>query len=970
MNKILCMLILLSVAGSAEAAVLAYDSTGGNCPQDVNVTVEELNSEYAYVVVQMGGWNFMSGDSTQRDCVCSAWEAGMDYDEQIACTDTLSIETEAGYYGSWGTAYDSYADSGWSGHRCTGTTTCTNSTDDEFLCESIFSGIGLTVNVYINDTFQYAITGGDTDYVDGFFHGLQPGNWSWSVTNDAINFRRMRAFDYLIHVGVDGNLTLELETSTSFVYKGFNEGITYDNSPVCYAAASIQNSTGGGWCSVDADCPPNFYCLDGQCVLESLQTYNISGYVSNQNGVSVSNANLLFSAKSFPYNFSVNTDSFGFYEATIAADAYFVYVNKSGYGTTVDSDFVHSWEQEANWTLFNYNLNFTVYEAFNMSKPLGNVTVTATDAADPSSYFTRTTGSDGNARLLVKEGPETDYNIVLSKTGYDDTLVSVTDWLYGYDYDYPTHINRLAYMIPGDTSDIQVEIRVNDVLTTDTIENATVLVYDLDAFTNASCAAYASKEYSDILTTDSDGKAWINLTRGPYYFEVYANGYLVNSAGNCKNILASPTTLLFNMIADITQWPTYTVNGTTTFDGTAKATPVYISCRANDLDASTIHETVSNSSGFYEIAGVYYQSVCRFFIMDPMTGEKKLITEQLITSNRTVDLAYDTTYPYSVYVGNYMTAERILGSSITVYENCNSTYQSCTLHSLRHDNDPTSLPIYYFEDGDYVVIKVEKDGYLTGWDNFTTNLSDSLTNKVRVITLVPEGLDGGCIIRTLITSDVYFEPSVQMWAEVHYRDNESSSLVAAEVTPEMADTVFYDPGVLIEKNLECDKCYTVDIDIVGKFVSIGGDWYAWELPGIVTDWPDDINYNTRVVGSRSVVLCTDDYFTFANLSTDLKVPPGFGSDADMAGTDFDPNRAVYNDVMGPMSEDSLFGMIGRLILRIFGYNEDLSIFLIIEGIAVVAVFSVLFVPTVLIWIGFYNTVFGRRGQRSASRRIR
>lgn len=667
-----------------------------------------------------------------------------------------------------------------------------------------------------------------------------------------------------------------------------------NDSGVSVANSPIVNIT-QPQCYNDDQCDLNEICIAYECTT-SYTEYNINGYVLADNGSAVSGAKVLYVANSFDYNRTFTTDITGFYEGNLpTCPDYEVFISKDGFGTTYEYYYEHWFNATNNYTLYPYNVNFTVTDADN--QVIDGALIVVTDVNNISHWYSGTTNSSGIYQFLIKEGYN--YSYVVSKTGYYNNNFDLGVWDYGFQTDsLGHHFNRLSVLYETNLTPVQ-EFEVRDHLTLELISGATIRVRE-----------WESQTVLATLTTDANGYANISLNQGEYQYEISKSGYQTDQW--YKNLLAD-NMLVASMVRDVEDLNQYTVNIITIENNIPTGTIFRIDC--SPLGGEPYTEYVSsNSSGNYSHI-VSEQSICtyrKFADIYDQYSDQLFWDQRLITSNLTIELSYNAVgyQPWYIVVGDFSDGGRIVGATVTVSD-------GDTGYVLTQYQDNTFLArSFYWEDGVNISIVANKSGYIaepeTNPQWFIVNNSDGGLTRTRALGLIRSG--DSCNGNIYFLSDRALGSASDtgtVLIQYSITNVNGSSYYSGEIQ-DVSDLLLNTPNsIWADVNLECGSSYLVD--------SIG---YS-KINGVIRQ---------IYKGDTTPIDSTE-------LFVDVTQIMRYGVSDEDGGSLIDTE--LGDSVTQPLSEHSnIFSQIIGELLDAFGY-EDLSFIEIVFWMAIVTIFVTL-----------------------------
>lgn len=619
---------------------------------------------------------------------------------------------------------------------------------------------GHTIEAFIFDNLSIQLTSGDlfdeSDppeitsinlTVTNYFNGSVRSDWDPYTNPDFLEYR-LWASDLadclpnstdldcsreLIHDSFNPNSIYYIESSASIVGGVIGYYLEVFNSTgFTVAVSDIVNITQAN-CYNDGHCGLNEICVAYSCI-GSYTEYSINGTIRDPDGVALAGASVLYVANSFEYNHTFTTDENGYYDGNLpTCPDYEVFISLDGFGTTYEYYYEHWYGYENNYTLYPYNVNFTVTDSYNSN--LSNANIVLTDVNNASHWFSGISNGSGNYQFLIDEG--FNYSYTVSKTGYFDGLGSLGVWDYGYQTDaIGNHLNRLQVLYASNIVPNQT-FYIRDHLTLDPIEGAVIRVNALGSTTVIST-----------LTTDSNGLASVTLPQGWYVYEVSKADY---NTGEWTHNLLSNNTLNAVLIRETTSLDQYNVTITTLRNGVANSTIFRIDC--SPIGGEDYYDIVaSNSSGIY-IQTISEQSICtyrKFVDMGDSQSDLLFYDQRLITGNLDLNLSFNEVgyQPWYIYVGSLLgSGERILGSTVTI---TNRDTDQIIIQYQDNDVNPRS---FYWNTGLNLSIVANKTGFIadpyTNPDEFIVNNSNGLLTRTRALGLIRSGAD--------CNAEIYFQ---------------------------------------------------------------------------------------------------------------------------------------------------------------------------------------------------------------------
>jgi len=619
---------------------------------------------------------------------------------------------------------------------------------------------GHTIEAFIFDNLSIQLTSGDlfdeSDppeissinlTVTNYFNGSVRSDWIPYTNADFLEYR-LWASDLadclpnstdldcsreLIHSSFNSNSIYYFESSASIVGGVIGYYLeVFNSSGYTVAVSDIMNITQPN-CYNDAHCSLNEICVAYSCV-PSYTEYSINGTVTAENGTVLAGAKVLYVANSFEYNSTFTTDENGYYDGNLpTCPDYEVYVSLDGFGTTYEYYYEHWFGFENNYTLYSYNVNFTVTDPYNSN--LANANIVLTDVDDSSHWFSGVSNGSGNYQFLIDEG--FNYSYTVSKTGYTDGSGALGVWYYGFQTDsIGYHLNRLEVLYASNITPTQT-FYIRDHLTLDPIEGAVIRV-----------KALGSSTVISTLTTDSDGLASVTLPQAWYVYEVSKADY---NTGEWTHYLLSNNTLNAVLVRETASLDQYNVTITTLRNGVANSTIFRIDC--SPIGGEDYYDIVaSNSSGVY-IQSISEQAICtyrKFVDMGDTQSDLLFYDQRLITGNLDLNLSYNDVgfQPWYIYVGSLLgSGERILGSTVTI------TDRDTDQVILQYQDNDVNPRSFYWNTGLNLSIVANKSGYIadpyTNPDEFIVNNSNGLLTRTRALGLIRSGAD--------CNAEIYFQ---------------------------------------------------------------------------------------------------------------------------------------------------------------------------------------------------------------------
>jgi len=753
------------------------------------------------------------------------------------------------------------------------------------------SYINLTVTNYLNGSVR-----SDWDpYTNDDFFELRL--WS-SLNSDCLpNSSDLDCSRELIHSSYNSNSIYYIESSAYVVGGEIGYYIEILNTSGDRVAESDIINITQPTCYNDDHCSLNEVCIAYSCETEYTE-YSINGTVKNPSDVGLVSANVLYVANSFDYNKSFTTNENGFYEGNLpTCPDYEVYVSLNGYGTTYEFYYEHWIGSTNNYTLYPYNVNFSVTDVYNNN--LSDANIVLTDVDNVSHWFSGITNGSGNSQFLIDEGYN--YSYTVSKTGYIDGSGSLGVWSYGYQTDSLSHhLNRLEVLYASDTIPVQ-SFLIRDHLTLNPISDAVIRIY-----------ALGSSMIISSLTTNSSGQAEITLNQGWYVYEVSKDDY--NTDEWTHNLLTD-NTLNAVLIRETDSLDQYNVTINTFRNGVANQTLFRIDC--SPIGGENYYNIVSsNSTGGY-IQSVSDQSICtyrKFVDMSDTQSDILFWDQRLITSNLEVNLSYNDVgfQPWYIYVGSLEgSGERILGSTVTVTDRDSG---NVLIQYQDNDMDPRA---FYWSDGLNISIIANKSGFIadinTNPDEFIVNNSNGLLTRTRAIGLIRSGTD--------CNAEIYFQSDKALGSlsddhliliQYQLTFSENGTNYLAKEIQNVNDVVLNIPNsVSASVNLLCGSSYIVNS-------------YGWAK----------INGTIRkvYVGDPITIDATELYSSRTQILR-------YGLSSDLGGSLIETR--LGDSIQEPISEkDNILSQILGELLEAFGYS-DLGFIELLFWIAFMTIFIVL-----------------------------
>lgn len=656
---------------------------------------------------------------------------------------------------------------------------------------------------------------------------------------------------------------------------------------------------------------------------ENLTYYLYNGLVKDiYTDIGVNNLNLHFCKwcdieKECIENYYTTTGGGGFYSVYLTGGDYniTIYDPSKRYGITyILHQIVYNTTED--YYVAPFYVNASVFSMYNLNSPLANTTINL--RKEGVSYINFTNNSGQSWLWLNDQGV---YSYDVYKNGY---IRKTGNYSYHHtcneDFTGLFKCNQLVfYLEPDYNRSLITTIQVRDVLDLTGIANATVIIWELGGSKTCASAHLSPADY--FLTTNNSGGGSITLDNGSYRVDIYAEGYFANTV-NCK-VLSDNDQWRFNMVVDPSQYDVFTINGTTYLNNIPTSLDFELYCTTNFPDGRVIRRDLySNDSGFYSTNNIYYQSLCHFIY----EGTDRGIVE--ILGDTTYNLYISKGKLYSVYIGNYLTGDRIIGSGLTVYVN-GSYYR----HDI--DNDPDKLLGYYFANNSGVALKAEKYGYSIGWDNFTANES---ADSVRIIGLVQEG--GFCYPVVYYNSNSIIEgnPTVNLIWNLRESDNETLVSSGNQVVTSQS---LYDPGTFTDLIATCGECFIFNVEgwanIRKKATQGFSEYYTWDY---------------MKVYDYSAEICTNDVYASYSFTMPLIAGLNFGFNTSTNSSFIvDPSTVsgqAYDAIVGGFSTSSIIGQFMRALLEGLGFDPNMSIIMFAILLSIGVMVSMLIMGNLLI----------------------
>jgi len=625
-------------------------------------------------------------------------------------------------------------------------------------------------------------------------------------------------------------------------------------------------------------------------------------------------------------NTYVYTGPSGYYTASnLALGEYYVYVDdvSGDYGTTVEyEDFGPYTYSGIDFYTPPWTLNASVVDRVTL-EAIANATIRVfSDSHEASNY----TNSSGHAKILLREYGV--YNVSVTAPGYggDNRVFNYSEsnphlpimtLACSYGIGGRTCQTPQYLLDPADQEDFEVNVTVVDTIYTNGIHGASVHIYNL---TGASCATYQGSPPFISLTTNASGQlAPLNLTRGSYAVEVDAPNY--TSYYQCPKVVNRHATWAFALDYDSYHGPMLGINGTFYKDGAGAKKLFTLRCSMRDQDGTISYQSydvIPNENGDFEQGGIQAYTGCRVIVDGFTLAQEIWFAEENITNYA---IRWETTAPYEIFVGDLtVTNKRILGSTINIYSCDNDTFNGVCSFVARDIDDRDELLAYWWPTNTNISIRADREGYFSGWDNFTANTSDPLIEKIRVIALTPA--DGNCSVVVYFNSDDDIPDDTELHIRSRWVD-ENGVLFAAQDMRRFA--VNLKEGLFFEELMTCGSCATVEIVGDAKFYTerwglqvTGGEWY-WSRVY-------DEELYVCAPGSGSI------YDTYNVTLAPLESP-------DVENTDTNINQGAWGMIMGSFDESTLFGSIARQFLTLFGFDPDMPIILVALWLVMMMIFA-------------------------------
>lgn len=669
------------------------------------------------------------------------------------------------------------------------------------------------------------------------------------------------------------------------------------------------------------------------------------------------------------------TNALGCYSGTVKSGEYHISAWDSLYAhgrTLVYDDLPSSLSPfYKNISLPAWNVNATAYNGYDLTAPLGNVTIRYVNG---SANYQNATNGAGNAKILFPTQIQRWYDVAVSKPGYETIHKK-----YYYNYTCTDYLDATAgnyacwqpvyYLFPLDTVESYINVVVYDHLSMEPLPNANIQIWH--KADDTACATYYHNfdaDYSAI--SDADGKGYFTLVNGSYCLRVRKQSYQDYEADKAVRDNAVWGVALkhdYQNISKVWMAGRFYENSV----GTYKI--FYLDCTpADTLIEPEIYVVETNSSGSFNVTELIPNSRC-----DPkLQPDSSTIIESksifIPTYNFTHDINYGTEKSYYTYVGNMLIQERILGATISLYRCGTAAWGDCIYQSSRYDGS-SELLRWYLKDNVNYSFKAEKNGWSTGYDNFTTN--HSIANETyRVIGLTPD--NGTCRASFFFNTNSYWSTPVLLDGDWIIHDPDNGTIYDSGDFKIQAEDLA-ERGTFVETVVRCNTCVNFRYRTIGDIPFIYDGYIeklAEQVLGICIIYPwkcadidavnryvnfiqavEDGGVRRKVVFDETAYACVTQPHqviwvqTAANLiDLGAENESGFYGEAD------DQAWWIFNN---PVSGDNWLGYTVRAFLQLLGFNPDTSILILMFGLSLIAVFSVLFIPTVIMWRNFLS---GRR----------
>lgn len=437
--------------------------------------------------------------------------------------------------------------------------------------------------------------------------------------------------------------------------------------------------------------------------------YTIDGYVNDFDTDSgIASADLTFCRVSGSTNFCptcektditrcldtyyATTNDTGYYNVNISSGVYDIYIDKSGYGLTYAQEAFVASSTTENYTLANWTFRDIVLDV-ETGDAISGAYVYYEDLENPTNKEGTFTDINGEVRTYINGD---NFKTIITKSGYESVYLNVT-----YSWTCSKYLNNTLQcynyttpLFPLDVNTTNVTFKVYDFLNSSGIEGARVIIRP---------APFPICEYNDgqlisvVLTTDSDGLASLELYEGYKYHITYvANDYGTSQFGKnyiCATFESPSDRIYLDLVPEYANATQYTLNISTNVSGTLASHDFELYYLRPDGVENTANYT-TNDDG-YLVLNFMSRSQILLRVYDNGKNIATCTSEGIVGNDCYIVL--DDNYNVTINIDDYINTEWLivdslsneltgLGTVVTVYSNCNSTYEDCDVVDTFTDN--------------------------------------------------------------------------------------------------------------------------------------------------------------------------------------------------------------------------------------------------------------------------------------------